>query len=298
MHSNNDRGLRPRLRGLAAPMWRTVRSGWYLFRGRAPYAVGFWLRRPFARPRAVYFFPGTPPLYNATMCRILKLRGIRLVSGATGDRPLVSWDDTTVVTTPAPPGALNARCRDIRKSNVQRAFREAFGYDCVVDPLTYRGLIVEKSDANATHDGVLLAGPLAAVRPGKVYQRFLDNPVGAMVEEYRIPVVLGTIPQVYVCRKPPIFRFVIIAARARLARTSSILSAAEIAGITLFCGILGLDFGELDAIRDPADGRLYVIDANKTPTGPPRRMPLWMAIRAMFRLGNALDRLWLRPDRS
>ena len=35
--------------------------------------------------------------------------------------------------------------------------------------------------------------------------------------------------------------------------------------IAAFCDELGLDFGALDMIRDNVDGRVYLLDANKTP---------------------------------
>jgi hypothetical protein len=34
---------------------------------------------------------------------------------------------------------------------------------------------------------------------------------------------------------------------------------------------MGLDYGELDAVRDAASGRLYVLDVNNTPFGPPAK---------------------------
>ena len=43
-------------------------------------------------------------------------------------------------------------------------------------------------------------------------------------------------------------------------------SANDISRILTFCERLGLDFGELDILPDRAEGRLYILDANKTPT--------------------------------
>jgi hypothetical protein len=33
---------------------------------------------------------------------------------------------------------------------------------------------------------------------------------------------------------------------------------------------MGLDFGELDILRDNDDGRIYIVDVNNTPSGPRR----------------------------
>jgi hypothetical protein len=32
---------------------------------------------------------------------------------------------------------------------------------------------------------------------------------------------------------------------------------------------MGLDYGEVDVVRDAGDKRIYVLDLNKTPLGPP-----------------------------
>ena len=35
-----------------------------------------------------------------------------------------------------------------------------------------------------------------------------------------------------------------------------------------FAAAIGLDYGELDVVRDAGDGRIYVVDANRTPVRP------------------------------
>ena len=40
--------------------------------------------------------------------------------------------------------------------------------------------------------------------------------------------------------------------------------------MSAFCAAMGLDYGKLDIIRDRADQRLYILDANKTPRWDPR----------------------------
>ncbi|MGV8839910.1 MAG: hypothetical protein ACWA6X_06350 [Bauldia sp.] len=291
-------------RRLAARLGRFVRNPrgvanayWLEIRGRVPYAIAYALRRPFARePRTLYFIPELPAQYNATILRICRLRGIRVALGTAADRPLMMWEDLTVNRTPAPPHALNGRCTDIRKSTVDRVHRETFGYGAGVDPALHHGPLVEKSEENAAHDGVVRTGPLTETRPGKVYQRLLHHERGGLLEELRIAVLFGTVPHVVVCWKSADHRFERLASRARLCDPGEVLSADELRRIAAFCAALGLDFGELDAIRDPSDGRLYVLDANKTPIGPARALPLRKIIESVVRFGRALDRLWLRPD--
>lgn len=293
----HDRRLAARIGRFLKEPRKRLHAYWLLFRGTVPYHIAYALRRPFApEPRTLYFFPGLPGQFNSTILRVCKLRGIRVAVGRPGDRPLMFWEDETVNRTPAPPGALNGGCIDIRKSTVDRVHREVFGYGAGIDPFTFAGPIVEKSEENAAHDGVVRAGPLSETRPGKVYQRLLSNQRDGMLEELRIAIVLGTIPHVVVCWKQADVRFERLANRAGLFEPSKVLSAAEMDQIAAFCGVLGLDCGELDAIRDPADGRLYILDANKTPIGPARALPLPQIITSLALIGRALDRLWLRPD--
>ena len=51
-------------------------------------------------------------------------------------------------------------------------------------------------------------------------------------------------------------------------RTSDVLSAIELDLVLQFCRAIGLDYGELDIVRDQEDGRIYIVDANNTPFGP------------------------------
>ena len=39
------------------------------------------------------------------------------------------------------------------------------------------------------------------------------------------------------------------------------------AKILAVCREMGLDYGELDVLRDREDGRLYILDVNDTPSG-------------------------------
>ncbi|MDX1440319.1 MAG: hypothetical protein R3284_10505, partial [Rubricoccaceae bacterium] len=55
---------------------------------------------------------------------------------------------------------VNAWANDVSKHHVAEAFEEVFGYTLEVDPTTYTGQMVEKSDENARHDGHLVQGPL------------------------------------------------------------------------------------------------------------------------------------------
>jgi hypothetical protein len=59
----------------------------------------------------------------------------------------------------------------------------------------------------------------------------------------------------------------------RLCPAEEVLSGEEIRNIGKFATSIGLDYGELDVLRDRDDRRIYIVDANNTPTGPSYRLP-------------------------
>jgi hypothetical protein len=53
---------------------------------------------------------------------------------------------------------------------------------------------------------------------------------------------------------------------------------------------MGIDYGEFDILRDK-DGRIYVVDVNNTPWGPPNGLPEFESNIALKRLVKSFDRL-------
>jgi hypothetical protein len=195
--------------------------------------------------------------------------------------------------------AINGRCTDVSKHHVQQAFRDVFGYDLAVNPTTYHGQVVEKSDVNARHDGRVLDAPIDSgeVRPECVYQRLIDNssPHSGLVVDHRVPVYGRQIPLVYMKYRPIGTRFSNDNAFVEVAEAEEVLSTEECTRLLHLAEVLEIDFGELDVLRD-RDGRLYVVDAAKTPGGPPNGLPEEQAKRAVGRLAETFDdfvRQWL-----
>ena len=76
---------------------------------------------------------------------------------------------------------------------------------------------------------------------------------------------------------------------------------AEMDAIARFATILGLDWGGLDVLRDAQEGRLYIVDANKTDMGPPTALPLaekLHATRVMARAFRAFVNGAAQTDRG
>lgn len=195
---------------------------------------------------------------------------------------------------------VNINCMDVRKRTVGDAFEEVFGYPLAVDPIIYRGPAVEKSDANAQHDGRLVDCPLPAAKPGCAYQVFVDTRIdGNLVQNIRTPVIGRSIPFVYVKHRSFDERFTEELARpATIGETDDHFSAAEQELILRLFERLSLAFGEADVVRDRTTQRIYVVDVNKTAYGPPRRIGLLDRYRATARLARSFSTEFLRKPSS
>lgn len=165
---------------------------------------------------------------------------------------------------------LNEDCRDISKVKVDAVHHKVFGYGTFVDPRTHQGPAVEKSDANATHDGHIIHLPISDPRPGFIYQIILDNTVSdTEVMDLRVPVMGEVIPMVFGKYKTMDLRFTNDMSRSDLRSTKGTFSNEELDQIRRFCVEMKADFCELDIIRDKASDLIYIIDLNTTPYGPP-----------------------------
>lgn len=163
---------------------------------------------------------------------------------------------------------LNYGCKDISKSFVDNVFKQVFGYQTKIDePTLFEGKLVKKNEINAKHDGQIIEGPVEKTDPEFIYQKLLDNiNEEGLSEELRIPYINGEVPYVYIKYKNSNHRFRNVYEKVEVVPTDSVINSDELKKLQNFCTVLGLDFGELDAIRDRSeDGKFYIIDANNTP---------------------------------
>ena len=107
-----------------------------------------------------------------------------------------------------------------------------------------------------------------------VYQKEIDNITGdGLVLDYRVPVHGNNIPLVYLKYRPMETRFSNTNNFVEMKETPEIFSDEEIEKILKFTEKMGIDFGELDILRDK-DGRIYIVDVNSSPWGPPNGLPV------------------------
>jgi hypothetical protein len=183
---------------------------------------------------------------------------------------------------------LNIRCKDISKQRVEETHHAVFGYGLEVDPLRHRGRCVKKSNENAMHDGIVIDCPVTERDERCVYQKEINNRIDEQyIEDIRVPVFGHSIPFCYRKRRPIVSRFSNENTSASLCEVDTALSTGEVRQIRRFCDAMGLDYGELDILRDRDDGKLYVIDVNNTPWGPPNHLDPAAVPVALRRLSQA-----------
>jgi hypothetical protein len=253
------------------------------------------------RPRMA-FHPDKPrPWYF--IWSVMHVSGAKLVDDTAQADIVMHFDDSTETHNSLPDvraGArlLNFDCTDISKSRVAAAFEKVSGEGLAVDPCTFTGRMVEKSELNGAHDGRVLEGPLDAPVPGKTYQRLIDNEIpGGLVEDLRCCLVGGKAIIVFRKHRPLARRFLNENVEVLLDEPRNCYSASEIRVIEAFAAEIGLDWGGVDVLRDRATGKIFIVDANKTDMGPPVVLKLGAKLRATRRMARAFAETFAAASR-
>lgn len=227
----------------------------------------------------------------------LRQAGVRQAAPGTAANLAIHFSDQTIVKGPPSGGpTLNGACLDISKSHVAQTFAATFGYDLSMDPATATGRYLEKGEENGVHDAQIHETPTTPMA-GRVYQKLLDNRTAdGTVLDYRCPTVFGDIPLVFLKERPIDQRFDNLNTRVRIAEPEDCFSPEELAQIRAFCDAMQLDWGGLDILRHADDGKIYIVDVNKTDMGPPLALPIKDKLSAVKTLGQALrDKLLELP---
>ena len=260
-----------------------------------------WRRVTGHKRPTIAFYPDKPrPWYF--IWPVMHASGAKLISDVSQADMVFQFDDSTHTDTHTPitkPGArlVNFGCTDISKSCVAESWERAAGYSLKVDPTTYTGPMVEKSEKNACHDGRIIEGPMDPIE-GKTYQRLIDNEIeGGLVEDLRCCIVGGAPTVVFRKRRPISRRFLNENADVILDEPKKCYSAEEIAVISKFAAEIGLEWGGVDVLRDRETGRIYIVDANKTDMGPPVALNLGNKLKATRRMARAFVNAFA-PKRS
>jgi len=260
-----------------------------------------WRRVSGHKRPTIAFFPEKPrPWYF--IWPVMHASGAKLIADTSQADIVFQFDDSTESHHAAPnikPGAklVNFGCRDISKSKVAEAFEKAAGYSLAVDPRTYTGRMVEKSEKNACHDGRVIEGPMEP-EADKTYQVLVDNEIeGGLIEDLRACICGGKPAIVFRKRRSISRRFLNENVEVLLDSPENCYTADEIDVITRFAAEIGLEWGGVDVLRDNQSGRIYIVDANKTDMGPPVALKLGDKLKSTRRMARAFVHAFA-PKRS
>ncbi len=246
---------------------------------------GFWASAVTPGPR-VWFAPA-PPRPGYLLWLAAGGGGVKVARSPGEADAAVYFEDVTVGQAPAcnVSPRYNFDCGDVSKSHVAQVFEAVFGYPLRIDPANWSGPAVEKGEDNGAHDGRIVQCPCPAL-PGRVYQRVIDTVEGDHVVDLRTPCVGGTPALTFIKRRPVQDRFANYNSSVSLHRPEDLFSPQELVMIATFCATMRLDWGGLDILRDRGDGRLYIVDVNKTDM-PPLRLPWPQKMAAIAILSKA-----------
>jgi len=258
-----------------------------------------WLRNGFHLPVLVVY-PDYPSR-KTTIYKISRQLRIRITNKRIKRAEYVMWfHDTTHATSEVLVQSfpnhtvINKRCTDISKKHVDRIHHQVFGYSTIIDPRTHSGPAVAKSDINALHDGEIVRCPIASPAEKAVYQLLIDNQtLSGEYLDYRVPIINGYIPLVYSKFKRGEVRFTNEVHRSALHTPGEKFNEEELSLISKMAHAMGAEFCEFDVLRDNSTGRIYVIDVNKTPYGPPKGLPKADAKRATNLLTRAFQKAFI-----
>lgn len=233
--------------------------------------------------KTILFYPEN--VYNVSMMKIIIKENCYKVTNDPNAKfdIAISWDYDTfrlrhriLEDVHKNTSVINLDCLDISKTYIGEIFHQVFGYSILVDPTTYTGPVVKKSELNALHNGVVVNCPIKYKEKDFNYTKLID---GTVNENYtldlRVLYINGNIPFIYERYKGLDNRFDakdIDSKHKKYIEVSSVnkvFTKDEINKIITFCKEVKLDYGELDVLRDNIDKKIYIVDVNPTPSHQP-----------------------------
>ncbi|MCF7814070.1 MAG: hypothetical protein K9N09_08180 [Candidatus Cloacimonetes bacterium] len=244
--------------------------------------------------KTICFYPDKPITYDI-MYWIAFLNRYRISDKPENTDILMYWKDSTFHESEKKlinhSKWINIDCTDISKETISANFKNVFGYDLIINPLKYKGYCVQKNNLNAKHDGKIIKCPVSHPEPDFIYQKLINNKVNDnMIVDIRVPIFKDIIPFVYLKYRNIQTRFLNTNDSAEIKKTTEILSKQEIERIIEFSRLLNMDYGELDVLRDNNDKKIYIVDANHCPSGPPNHLPYWEKFKSLKSLANCFEK--------
>jgi len=100
----------------------------------------------------------------------------------------------------------------------------------------------------------------------------------------------------FIKRRPVSSRFANMNSEVELSHADAHFTSDERDKLAAFTRAMKLDWGGLDVLRDRHDGRIYVVDVNKTDMGPPTALSLPDQVRAARGLARSFNAAFCFED--
>lgn len=246
----------------------------------------------------VAFYPEIPH-YVYAIYKICHVLGYKITDKLEEADLIINFEDktfrkqdSTFMSLSKKYNAINFRCTDISKKKVEDVHIKVFGYGLFINPVSYKGKFVKKSDENAKHDGIIL-DKSELPENGFVYQQIINNADRNMVLDLRTPVFKGEIPFVYLKYRSILTRFSNTNSFAEMIDPDKVFSNEEQNKISEFCQEIGLEYGEIDILRDNDSKKIYIVDVNNTPAGPPNHISKKEYALSLKELSNAFKQAFI-----
>jgi hypothetical protein len=208
---------------------------------------------------------------TAGLAHVLTRLGVRIGPFGAPAELTVAWETGTwlkdIDFRRLPTDALNRHCTDISKTTVDRVWAEIAGYSISLDPLWTTGPLVVKPDQNGARAGRVVDGPVRERKTGHVYEKLIDSRDGDKIWSTRVALVCGRVVNAYVKWRPYPHWFRGPEVTVPVA-PAELFSTEEQQLMLDFARAIGMDYGELDVLREKESGLTYVVDANRTPVRP------------------------------
>lgn len=150
------------------------------------------------------------------------------------------------------PDVINRGCWDITKKKVNEVFN-----DISIDPLTHRGICVEKLEQQGSHNKHRLIHCPASPRQGFVYQKYIENIENGLYVKYRVCYADGVKYVVKKYNKSVFNSDYVLSVNIPI---QELFTPEQELDLMQKCRIFGVNFAELDVMI--LDGKPVVIDVN------------------------------------
>ncbi len=249
-----------------------------------------------AFPKVRILFYPNPPNPNSVIYKVCKINGYKIVSEELRKNDLCfKYEDSTFKEKfSKDEKSTNGKIKNISKKKVGHVFKEVFGYSINVEPTVYDENMVVKSNTNAVHLGQILEGPIKKekVNSNKVYQKEVKNVTkSGYAIDNRLCICNGEPVIMYKKYRKKENRFSNSNEKVEIKKPQKVFKKLELKRLKKFSKKFNIDFAELDILRDVKNGRIYIVDVNDTPYGPPSELPMSSKRRALAKISKSFEKM-------